>query len=236
MGKQKLNPKILSKLKKRFPKRKEGSIQARLSQLSRQHGVNLNAAAEFMARSRKFSVWGLLDEKDKAYFKDKDIQIIKVKDNSNKKNIKKIEVIVSYETDNGLLNAHIKEINKCYTATCYTASFILIRKVLENFVVEMIKHKFPSNSQQDKELYLDPTKKWRIRDFSELIKNLRSKCSSFDKTEEKLVLRILQLAEQFKDDANDKTHSLYHISNKPELDNKNPQNIFDLIKEFFEKF
>jgi len=235
MARQKLNPKILKKLKIKFPKRTEGSIQARLSQLSRQHGVNLNAAAEFMARPNNFSVWGLLDEKDKEYFKDKDLQIIKIKNNSNKKDSKKIKIIVNYETKNNFLKAHFLEINKCYTYRCYTASFILIRKVLENLITEILKKKFPRNSKQDRELYLD-LDRGRILDLSTLIKNLRKKATLFDPEEKKLILRILQLSENFKDDANDKTHSLYHICNKSELENKNPQHILDLIKEFFNKF
>ncbi len=235
MGRQKLNPKILNKLKKKFPKRKKGSIQARLSQLSRQHGINLNAAAELMARASNFSVWGLLDEKDKEYFKDKTPQIIKIKDNSNKKYNKKIKIIVNYETKNHFLTAHFLEINKCYTYGCYTASFILIRKVIENLITEIIKKKFPQKNKQDQEIYLN-LDRGRILDLSDLIRNLRKKASLFSPEEKKLILRILQLSENFKDDANDKTHSLYHISNKNELENKNPQYIFDLIKEFFEKF
>ena len=47
---------------------------------------------------------------------------------------------------------------------------------------------------------------------------------------------MLQLSEKFKDEANDKTHSLYHISSKKELDDANPQQIFDLVKEFNNQF
>ncbi len=90
MGKQKLNPKILLKLKKNFPDRKENAIQARLSQLSSQHGVTLNAAAEIMARKDGFHVWGLLDEKDKECFREKEVQVIKVK-RSNRNNINEVK-------------------------------------------------------------------------------------------------------------------------------------------------
>jgi len=234
MGKQKLNPKILLKLKKNFPDRSENSIQARLSQLSREYGIPLNAASELMARANSFSTWSLLNEKEKECFKDKDVQIIKIKNHKGKTK-EKLIILVEFETTDKFLKAHLEEINRCYTYSGYTATFILIRKVTENLITEIIKIKFPDKSKEHKELYLDFSN-GRIRDLSELIKNLRDKSNGFDPEEKKLVQRILQLSEEFKDDANDKTHSLYHISNKTELDKKDPQRIFDLMEEFFKKY
>ena len=47
-----------------------------------------------------------------------------------------------------------------------------------------------------------------------------------------LVKRIVKLCKEFKDDANDKTHSWYHlVSKKKELDDKDPQYILDLIEQ-----
>lgn len=227
---QKLNPKILNKLKKKLPDRTENTIQARLSQLSSQHGITLNAAAEIMARKEGFHVWGLLEEKDKECFRDKKVQVINVKNNIHKD--KKLIVFIKYETGNKFLIEHLDEINRSYTFHCYTAAFILTRKVIENLITEIIKKKFPGKNKTDKELYLNFST-GHIRDLSELIKNLREKSNGFDPDEKKLIQRILQLSEKFKDDANDKTHSLYHRSNKKELDDANPQQILDLISEFF---
>jgi len=234
MGRQKINPKILAKLKKQFPNKSENAIKVKLSKLSRKHRITLNSASEIWGKAEGFSTWGLLGDEDRKNLENKNIQVIKIKDNKRNNSKQKI-IFVKYQTEDKFLNKHIDEINKCYSANGYTASFILIRKVIENLIVEIIKEKFPNRNKKHKEIYLD-LDKGRILDLSSLIKNLREKSKKFDPEEKKLIQRILQLSEEFKNDANDKTHSLYHISSKKELIDKNPQQIFDLINEFFEKF
>lgn len=231
MSKQNLNPKILIRLKKRFPEKTDNAIWVKLSKLSRKNNVTLNAAAEIWGKKDNFSVWGLLGEKDRDSLKDKNFQIIKIKTKDKSK--KKIMTFVDYDTSNKFLQKHLEEINRCYTYSCYTAAFILIRKVIENLIVEIINKKFPNTS--DKYLYLD-LGRGRIHDLSKLIANLRKKSTSFSADEKKLIQRILFLSDDFKNDANDKTHSLYHISGKTELENKNPQQILDLIQEYFSKY
>lgn len=46
-----------------------------------------------------------------------------------------------------------------------------------------------------------------------------------------VVNRACELAEGFKEHANEMTHSLYHIATKKELDEKNFQHILNLIAE-----
>ncbi len=230
-----LNPEILKIIKKKTGMG-EQAIRNAISTLKNTKfpRTTQNAAAQLFAQIRGFSVAQKLKTEDRNTLPnielEKPVKILRKENKSPQK--KKIIEFVTYTTQNKFLRAHLDEINRCYTHNCYTASFILIRKVIENLITEMIKKKFPNNTKQEKELYLDLAE-GRTHDLSILIKNLRNKASAFDPQEKKLVLRILQLSEQFKDDANDKTHSLYHISNKTELDNKNPQMIFDLITEYF---
>jgi len=233
MVKQKLDPKILSKLIEIYPDRKKGSIQARLSQISNKDGITLGAAAEVMAKQRKRTVNSLLDEEDKKCLRNIEIKIIKVKSNSNSRRSLKIKMFIVYETENKFLKAHIDEINRCYDAHGYTASFILIRKIIENLITEIIKKKFPN--KEDKKLYLN-FNTGHIRDLSEMIKNLKERLGGFDPDEKKLIQKILSLSENFKNDANDKTHSLYHIAKKKELDDADPRQILDLISEFFNNY
>lgn len=232
MVKQKLNPKILEKLMEIYLERPKNSVQARISQIANKEGVSLATAAEIMARSRDRTVGRYLENEDREYFRRNNLKITKSKKFSSPAR-KSILTFVNYETNNPFLKGHLDEINRCYTFGCYTASFILIRKVLENFITQIIKKKFPDG--KDKSLYLNFST-GHIRDLSEIIKNLKEKSKSFDPDEKKLVQRILQLSEQFKDDANDKTHSLYHLCKKKELEDKNPQDIFDLIKEYFNNY
>jgi DnaJ-domain-containing protein 1 len=91
----------------------------------------------------------------------------------------------------------------------------------------ILKKKYPTKSQQDVEKYFDSARN-RFLDFSILLSNLRKSANDF-KTEKKLVERICNLAEGFKDEANDMTHSLYHIATKTEIGEKNFQQVLDLI-------
>jgi hypothetical protein len=231
MVKQKLNSKILEILLKIYSERNKNSIQARLSQISNKEGVSLATAAEIMARQKNRTVGRYLENGDKDYFKKNNIKIDRVK-KYQKNNKEKIIHFVNYETNNFFLKGHVEEINKCYTAGCYTASFILIRKVVENLITEIIKRKFPEG--KDKSLYLNFST-GHVRDLSEIIKTLKEKSNSFAPDEKKLIQRILDLSDKFKNNANDKTHSLYHICKKKELDDASPQLILDLIKEFFKE-
>lgn len=231
MVRQKLNPKIFSRLKKKFPKKTNNALNVKLSKISRKHNTTLNAAAEIWGRQENFSVWGLLDKEDKESLKDKSFQtiVIKRKDNVKSKNRSVVEFI-KYQTQDNLLKAHIDEINRCYSHNCYTATFILIRKVIENLIKEIIKKRLSNKS-----LYLD-LGRGRIHDLSILIKNLKQESNSFGPEEKKLVQRILFLSEKFKDDANDKAHSLCHISTKREIEDIQPQMIFDVIEKYFTEY
>jgi len=140
---------------------------------------------------------------------------------------------VSYETIDKLLQGHIEEIDKAYTYECYTATFILCRKVLENLIIhQILKKKYPDKTKNHREKYFDFNNN-RNLDFNVLLANLRKSSPEFA-PENKLVERICQLADGFKEDANEMTHSLYHLATKKELDEKCFQAILDLIKRLEE--
>jgi hypothetical protein len=135
-----------------------------------------------------------------------------------------------YETSDRFLKAHLDEINRTYTHDCYTATFILCRKVLENLIIHhILKKKYPTKSQKDREKYYD-ARRGRFHDFGILLSNLRESSSDFN-SEKPLVERLCQLSDGFKETANDMTHSRYHIARKYELDEKGYQEILDQIAE-----
>lgn len=105
-----------------------------------------------------------------------------------------------------------------------------MRKVLENLIVEILRKKYP----EDKQKYYDFSRK-RNHNFNILLKNLRNNSKDFG-TECKAVERICQLADFFKETANEMTHSLYHIANKKEIDESRFQEILDLFKELSTKY
>ena len=229
MGKTKLDPRILKKLvDKTAGKITEHSIRTALSRIRRKHpSLTLNAAAEVFAKKRNFSVARWLNDKDRETLKTVVIEKIKIP-SAKARRTKEIVKIASYDTDDKLLKAHLDEINKAYTFGCYTATFILCRKVLENLLVHhILRKKYPKKTREHRGKYYDFNRN-RILDFNRLLTNLKASSNDFA-PEKKLVERICQLAEGFKETANEMTHSLYHIATRKEIDNKNFQYILDLI-------
>ena len=231
MRKPELDPRILEKLKEKLKgEMTESSIRSALSRIRRKYpSLTLNAAAEFLAKMKNFSVARYLTEKDREALRN--IQFVPLKvPISKRRSKKKIIKIANYETDDKLLKAHLDEINKAYTHGCYTATFVLCRKVLENLLIHhILRKKYPKKTKEHREKYFDFSRN-RYIDFNKIIENLRRSSTDFG-TEKKLVERICDLAEGFKETANEMTHSLYHIATKKEIDSKNFQHILDLIKE-----
>lgn len=146
-----------------------------------------------------------------------------------KRSATSLETIIDYDSDNHFIKGHVAEINRAYNARCYTSVFILSRKVIENLIIDILKKKFPEKTLANKELYFD-TGQRRYRDFDVILKNFNSKRDSFG-TDNKAVSRLCSLAGAFKNDANDKTHSWYHlVENKSEIEKLSLEAIFELIK------
>ncbi len=227
MGKTELNPKILEKLKKKTGI-KEQSIRSALTKIRRgKPHLTLNAAAHIFAEKKRFSVLRYLSDIDRDSLKNIQSESSKVPSSKPIQKKKIIEIAI-YNTNDKLLNAHLKEINKTYTHACYTACFVLCRKVLENLLIhKILRKKYPNNNKNHREKYYD-FNRGRYLDFEKIIKNLKS-CSKDFGPEKDLVERICQLARRFKDSANVMTHSFYHIASKREIDDNNFQNLLDMI-------
>jgi hypothetical protein len=137
---------------------------------------------------------------------------------------------VTYETEDVDLKAHVDEINRAYDAKCYTACFILCRKVLENLVFHrVIRPKFGKNKATIDDICFVPGTN-RMLGFEQWLKNLLRRSNDFgaDKT---LVERICRRALLFKDEANDYAHSLYHLAKPDELEKIDVQSILDHIRK-----
>jgi len=234
MRKPELKPKIIRKLtEKTKGKISERAIRNELSKIRRDNPyLTLNAAAEVFAKKRGFSISRYLSDKDREALKTIKIEKIKIPSSKTRQR-KKIVKIANYDTNDKMLEAHLKEINKTYTFGCYTATFVLCRKVLENLLIHhILRRKYPEKTKEHREKYFDFSK-GRFLDFEKLLKNLRDCANDFG-PEKKLVERICELAEGFKETANEMAHSLYHIATKKEIDNKNFQHILDLVKKLEE--
>jgi hypothetical protein len=98
--------------------------------------------------------------------------------------------------------------------------------VFENIIIEILRQKYPANP----ELYFD-IKKYRNLDFSTVLETLYQKRHDFDFDRRQAIERLHQKLKPFKNDANDKTHSLYHIvENADEVESWNLNTTIDLLR------
>jgi len=234
--KTELDSRILTNLEKKLVgKVAEDSIRPLISKLRRDNpSLTLNAAAEVFAKKHGESIQRYLNEKDRDSLKTLPMETVKIRFPKLRQG-KEIIIIARYDTDDKWLKAHLDEINKTYTNQCYTATFILCRKVLENLIIHhILKKKYPDRSKQHREKYLDFSKN-RYLDFERILTNFRNFSNDF-LPEKDLAERICGLAEGFKEKANDMTHSLYHIATKKEIDEKDFQQILDLVATLEKSF
>jgi hypothetical protein len=97
-------------------------------------------------------------------------------------------------------------------------------------VADILRLKFPPITRENKELYYDIGHN-QIKSFKELLKSLKFKKADFE-MDKKLVERIVSLVEPFKEEADPKAHSWYHIvKTRAEIDRMRVQDILDLLSE-----
>ena len=221
-----LKPEILKLLEKKTGCSIPG-IRVRLSLLKRKYkGLTLNAAAQLYAEQHGSSIMPKLSDIDKAALAS--AQLVTVQKREIKvpivKSSKPFNAFFEFPTTNRFELAHIEEINKAYNASCYTATYILSRKVIENLIINLLKKKFPKIP----DLYFD-VNRGRFRDFSEILKNLTVHKKYFDPTIHKAIERLVSKASAFREEANDKAHSLFHVATKKELDNADTKDVLALI-------
>lgn len=231
MRKNQLNPKIISYLVDKTGL-SENTIRKDISLLKRKYAsCTLNAVAQLYASSHNLSVMQKLKPEDKLTLPHNEVvnPVVKIVKKKTSKREKDIEII-KYDTTDYFIRGHIKEINRAYTKGCYTSTHILARKIIENLVLDILVTKYPPTKLENLNLYFDVSQN-RTKDFSILLKSLYDKRKEFGFEISKAIERFYQKAKKFKDDANDKTHSWYHlVENKTEIDELNLQSMIELIK------
>jgi len=228
----KLSKDILKLLSTKLGK-SENTIRVEISRLrtSKFHGAPLNSVAHVYAQQHGTTVYQKLSKDEKAAIPNHDL--IKSAPKIPTKKVQKKEKtfeFLKYETTDHFIKGHLKEINRAYNGKCFTATFILARKIVENLIIDILVKKYPATSLANKELYFD-TSKNRFKDFSVILDNLNSKRNDFG-IQKGIVERLYSTAKALKDNANDKTHSWYHlVERQEEIDNIHIQSILELIKK-----
>jgi len=220
---------VLELLLKKTGLKSEASVRVRISELRRKYGgLTLNAAAQLYAEKFGKSIMFKLDSEDRQSLNQAKIQAMPKKTIYIKK-ARKISgepfEYLKYPSKDKFEQKHIEEINKAYNCGCYTAVYILCRKVIENLIIKLLRKRF---SGKEIALYWDKPR-GRFHDFKIILKNLNLKVGQFSGPIQTAVRRLASKATIFAKDANDKTHSLFHVATKKELDDANIDEIFELI-------
>lgn len=231
MRKTELDPRIFEWLREKLKGEvSETTIRPAISKIARKDASTLNEGARKFALNHHLIL-------PRRFLKPRHNEIVvetrgeKAKRPSSRMR-KRPEIIefAKYDTNDEWLKAHVEEINKTYTFKCYTATFILCRKVLENLIaIHILEKKYPENTQEHRQKYFDFGRK-RSQSFNRLLSNLRESSNDFI-PKNNIVNRICDLAEGFKEDADEMTHSLYHVATKKELDEKDFQQMLNLVVE-----
>lgn len=97
----------------------------------------------------------------------------------------------------------IDEINHLYREQLVFALSVLIRKLLENLVIDILRRKYGTSQLG---LYYDPSRR-RFQDFAVLVKNLDAKKADFDYVTPNLA-RAIKDIERYRETGNSSAHSL----------------------------
>ena len=213
----------------------KGTIRVSIANIKRQNsGLTSNAAAQVYAQKHGMSFMPKLDAEDKASLanmKSTQIYVPVVRKGSSKTQKIKYVDFFQYPTADLFQKKHIEEINVTYNTKCYTATFLLCRKVIQNLIVDLLTTKFPPNkAKENKELYYDINRR-RFLDFSIILDNLNKKRHDFPVTAAGPIQVLVGKARKFTRDANDQTHSWFYMAKKKDLDDADIDQILFLIKK-----
>ena len=228
-----LNPEILDILHNRTGKAKP-TLRSEISRIRQKNPtLTSNAAAHLVAQKHNTSILQKLDPEDRESLKgvsiisrDNPRAEVKTAPRAKVTRDKKLTTpIINYESEGYFVKEHIKELSRAYYSKCYTAVFILFRKIVENLIIDILKAKFPSRFDLIFNNVLH-----RYHDFSVVLENLYKERNAFTHDAKNAIERLNQLVNPFKKDANDKAHSWFHIVKSPsEIENLQLQSIVELI-------
>jgi hypothetical protein len=134
------------------------------------------------------------------------VKRIPKKPRKEKKNEKETLLSFSKNYPSLFYNKLEDEINNCYKSDFPNAVFFLCRKMIENFLYEILRKKFPKKEDQCiwwNEEYNQP------HGLSPLIKNLSLKHKSFEPYLQKYLIKVIPYLEKIRNEANPNVHNIY---------------------------
>jgi hypothetical protein len=110
----------------------------------------------------------------------------------------------------------ISEINVAYTYQLYTSTYVCLRKLFENLIIELLRKKFGTTELN---LYYW-NEKGRFHDFSKLIENFESKVNDFGPHTVSFDQHFFDFLKNFKEAANSNAHSIDIYADSKEFEDK----------------
>jgi len=108
------------------------------------------------------------------------------------------------------------EINKAYNYGLYSSVFVLVRKLLENLVIDLLRKKY---GLENVDLFFNPSKN-RFHNFSTLIEILEEKQLDFRPAEPAINSDLIETINDFRQKGNSSAHSITLNIKKEDLDEK----------------
>jgi hypothetical protein len=110
----------------------------------------------------------------------------------------------------------IDEINCLYSEKHLISLPVLVRKLLENLIIDILRKKYNTSELN---LYYDPSR-YRFQDFSTLIKNLELKLYDFQSITPNFNKEFLKNINEFREKGNSSAHSIDVYLNKDDFSSK----------------
>jgi len=98
----------------------------------------------------------------------------------------------------------IAQVNHCYSLGVYPAQMVLLRKLMENLVIDVLRRKYGT---KDIGLYYD-TNRRRFKDFQVLLDNMKSKLADFAPTSPGLDASAVKMLQSFRETGNRTAHTI----------------------------
>lgn len=126
-------------------------------------------------------------------------------------------------------NDLIEQINVTYLDGCYSATMVLLRKLFENLIIDILRKKY--GTDKEKNLYWDVNRK-QFLTFYTLINNFNKKINDFE-TYKKIDNKLIEfLNKKIRYPGNESAHSIEDKISREEMEKKK-QKINDYLESLF---
>ena len=132
-------------------------------------------------------------------------------------------------------NSLLEQINITYLDDCYSATTILLRKLFENLIIDILRKKYGTDT--NKTLYWNSKRK-QFLSFSTLIENFSKKINDFETYSKRMDKKFIDfLNKNIRFPGNESAHSIEDNISKDELEKKQQQinNYVEILFSIFSK-